>query len=1361
MKKFLRHIIAIALTVSCTATAFPQLIASAAQDITPPGWVLDKSSNTVGGVTVDTTEKYSGKASMKLNNQTPRTEEQYVRISYEKIPVTPGHTYIYGFKAKVKNANKAYVQINWDRTNLGYLTPTGKTADWRGFEFAYTNLDKTQVALRFVMENVTDALWIDDVYFYDASLPNTPENNLIKNPSFEENAPASSAQEASQDIIPVHKKTDIVIDGKADEWSEVTSRKLDIYTDFTKQPQSVAGEISYAYDDDNFYFLLDVEDDAHSPVTAGNYWNGDGLQFTICGTDETFGISYGAVYDEQNDATVEFGDTAIITDIKRTGNKTTYEVAIPWSAYFGKIPSVVLFCAIVNDNDNDGHGRKGCIDVAPGISMYKGSQLFPKMMLLRDEDEFTTFFQGDKDIATGETANYSVDLFNQTDKTKTFTVSSEKASVKKEISLEGGKSASVKFSAKLTGYGETVMDVSVTDGKSTRNDSVVTNVCADEAITVEIIAKHKKNYNELTDLISKCITKSIPIEYQKVKYYTIELFIKYLEEDLADKDLTRIAHQDKVLTRLYNEAKEELEGLLAGTIEPVSVPRYVTSPIEVVDNHFVATTRREDGTLEQRPVFFVGAGHWEPSRQADVIETLSKVGFNCSHPELGPWDIMTEAIPVKSWGLRCVGNYEVDVDASTDDVRSGSSALKLSSALPYVSNNYKYLIQTIDAKPNTTYEYGVSVKSKNVLGAFYILTTNGLTGVGNRAMRQSLNGTFDWRDDKLTYTTGPNENTLSFIILVENKADAILVDDAYIRQAGTSKNLLLNGDFEGRYPEEQYYAIDERVVKKFEETFDNLAKYNISGQFGASPHYVPTFVLEDYPEINLPEQWGNFNHQDPNHPKLLEMYEIFYKTLIPRIKDKESFDGVILANEPQYNSMLDSWAFIDDYREAMKEKYQDIAKLNERWGTTYKSFDEVELPTGIEATPRYYDWKEYNDTILPNWIGKVSEYIKSIDPEVFTHVKVMDTFKTGVNFRISSSDNYEILKDVTDINGCDAWSMIATDDSRWKNLFYDFLTSVKTAPIYNTEDHIIVDARALTYNDKEVIYNVADIWNGAVHGRGGSVLWLWDRYSRSKNGTIYFNSLLTARPDSVATLGKTTLDLNRLSNEVVALQNAKSDIAVLYSDASVPYNDEMLDIIRSVSASLGENGQKTRFVVESQLDNMLNYKAIIIPGSVSVREETLEQLKLFAENGGKLIVIGDRALTVNEYGDNHNADSVTAIKAKAVCLGYEDAGTTIAGISKQAIKKEITSLVKSLSLDTVVVKDKLTGENLTDANWITAEYDGAYIINLCSYTWDDREAEVYINGEKVANCEDLINFGKYGESITVKGHTPLLLRVEK
>ncbi|MBR5152760.1 MAG: beta-galactosidase [Clostridia bacterium] len=1359
MKNLTKRMLACLLMAAMLIPVVPTGFVYAATDTTTvPGWSCEMNAD--GGVSVDTTEKFSGNASMKLYNNTVRTSGEYIRISYP-IAVQPGHSYRYGFMAKVEKGQSVYAQMNWDRTALGHLTPTGKTADWRAFEFVYNNADETTAYLRFVMENKTDGLWIDDVYFYDTSLPMTAENNLIKNPSFEGIQSAQAVSNVSQDLIPVSKTDAVVVDGNLKEWENVPKRTLEIYTDYQKAPQSVTADIRYLYDDTNFYFALDVEDDVHYPISAGSYWNGDGLQFTICRPDETFGTAYGAVYDAENDITVEFGDTAIDAKTTRKGTQTSYEVAIPWGAYFGEIPTVALFCAIVNDNDDDGYGRKGCVDVAPGISMYKGSQLFPKMMMLKDGEEFAAFFSGTADINTGGTANYTVDMFNQTMASKTLTISSKVADIKETVTLPAGEAGGYTFSMTHTGYGDKEVDITVTDGKKIFTDSVTTNVCADETITKQAIAKQKKYLNELTGLMAECEAKEIPIEYQKVKYNTIDLFIGYMEEDLADGDLERIAETDKVLTRLYTEAKAEFEGYLNGTLEPVSVPQYVTSPVEIDGQHFVATTQREDGTEERRPVFFIGAGHWAATRNREQVEWLSKVGFNATNPEIGPWDAMVEALPVKSWLMKENGSYGIECYASKDVVHDGKTSLKIVSESPYKSNNYRYIMQTVDAKPNTTYEYGISAKGENVKNAYYILTTNGITGVGNKAMRQSLNGTFDWRDDVLTYTTKATEKELHLLVVIEDTASALYLDDAFIRETGSQKNLLANGGFESAYPDDQYYAMDERTVNQLVKTLEACNDFNMSAQFSLAPHYVPKFLIRDYPEIELPQQWGNFNHQDPKHPELLKLYEVFYKSLIPRIKDFEAFDGIVLANEPQYNSMLDSWAFIDDFRNAMKEKYQTIDALNQRWQTTYASFDEVEMPTSLEATPRFYDWRVFNDMILPEWVDHLGKAVKSVAPGVYSSTKIMDVFKTGVNFRVMSSDNYEIMTDYTDINGCDAWSMIATDDVRWKNIFYDFMTSVKEAPIYNTEDHIIVDARKLVYNDKETLYNVVDIWNGAVHGRGGSILWIWDRSSRTKNGTIYFNSLLTARPDSVATLGKTTLDLNRLSHEVVALQNAKADMAILYTPNAVPYSEEMLDIIRKTSAALGENGQKTRFVVESQLEKFDEYKTIVIPNTISLYKETLDKLKSFVDKGGKLLVIGKDALTKNEYGDFHDAATVAHIKAKAVCIGFEDAGTTISTASGRAIKDEITKFVKADGLDKVTFVDKTTGEALADADWISAEYDGAYIINLCSYTWNTREVELYINDEKVTETEDLINFGKYSESITLDGHVPMLLKVKK
>ena len=1318
---------------------------------TIPGWSVE-FSKADGGAFIDTEEKYSGEASMRLENHAPSDNGGYLRVSYP-VTVEPNHQYVYGFKAKVKNASGAYAQVNWIRTALGYLNPTGDTADWRNFEFAFSNGEDTTAYLRFILEKGAEYVWIDDVYFYDTSMPQTEEYNLIDNPSFE--SIASTDDNVSTDIIPVMKKS-ITVDGDISDWADIEKYHIDIYTDYTQAAKTIDANIAYAWDDDNFYFEIEAEDDVHYPITSGSYWNGDSLQFTICKTTDSFGTSYGVSYDEASGEVFKFGDTAMDVSVVRNGTKTTYEIAIPWDSYFSETPDVALFCAIVNDNDNDGVGRRGCADVAPGISMYKGSQLFPRMIMMQEGEEYAAYMSGASELDVNAEGEFAVTIANRSENSKTFAVKSETAGIDDTVTVEPMSNGIYNFTRIFNEYGTVTTEVSVSDGNKEEALSVTTEVCPDSEMTKTIIEKQKQNLDELTALKEQCEERDIPIEYQKVKYSTIELFIGYLEEDLEDGDLTRIAHQDKVMTQLYNEAKTEFEELLAGTREPVQVPKYITSPVEVEGHHFVADTQTQDGKTERRPVFFVGAGHWEKSRDPEEVRNIASVGFNCMQPEIGPWDAMVEARSVKDWSLKVIGEYDIEDETSSSVARSDGKSLKIVSTMPYVSNNYCYFRQTIDVLPNTEYEYGISAKGTNVNQVYY-----SVAAIGDKAMRKYLNGTYDWKDESWTMTTAADQTELTFIILVEDTVSELYLDDAFVRKAGTDENLLSNGSFEDTYPEDQYYAMEESVVKDLAETFATCDEENISCNYSAAPHYVPAFFENDHPEAMLPEQYGNFSHQDPRNADLQKMYEIFYKSLIPRIKDYESFDGVVLANEPQFNSSLSSYAFIDEFRSEMQKKYGTIDKLNERWNTSYESFNDVTMPTAVEATPRFYDWRVYNDQILPNWIDYLGKFIKSVKPDVFTSVKVMDTFGRTSNFRVTGSNNYEVLSDYTDINGCDAWSLMDTYDIRWKNVFYDFLSSVKEAPIYNSEDHIIVDAPQLVYRDEEVKYNVVDVWSGAIHGRGGSNLWIWDRSDRTKNGTAYFNSLLTARPDSIATLGKTTLDLNRLAEEVVALQDALSKTAILYSQNSIPYAEEMLDMIFTASAALSESGQKTRFVVESDSDKMFDYDILIVPNSVSVTEETLNNLKKYVDNGGYLLILGDNALTVNEYGDAHNSETVDHIKNNAVCMSYEDAGTTISFNSKAQFNEAIKTAVTEKGLDAITVIDNATGKPMEECEYLTAELDGAYIVSLCNYEWTDKDVSVYINGEKVGECEDLINFGKYADTLKAEAYVPLLLKITK
>jgi hypothetical protein len=66
----------------------------------------------------------------------------------------------------------------------------------------------------------------------------------------------------------------------------------------------------------------------------------------------------------------------------------------------------------------------------------------------------------------------------------------------------------------------------------------------------------------------------------------------------------------------------------------------------------------------------------------------------------------------------------------------------------------------------------------------------------------------------------------------------------------------------------------------------------------------------------------------------------------------------------------------------------------------------------------------------------------------------------------------------------------------YKTAWYDFMGDVKDAPIFNSEDHIIGD-RSKLYSDKEnawlAAFVGADMWQGAIHGRDASTIWVWER----------------------------------------------------------------------------------------------------------------------------------------------------------------------------------------------------------------------------------------------------------------------------
>ena len=75
--------------------------------------------------------------------------------------------------------------------------------------------------------------------------------------------------------------------------------------------------------------------------------------------------------------------------------------------------------------------------------------------------------------------------------------------------------------------------------------------------------------------------------------------------------------------------------------------------------------------------------------------------------------------------------------------------------------------------------------------------------------------------------------------------------------------------------------------------------------------------------------------------------------------------------------------------------------------------------------------------------------------------------------------------------------------------------------------------------------------------------------------------------------------------------------------------------------------------------------------------------------------------------------------------------------------------------------DKDTGKPIEDCEYMYAEYNGKYIINVCTYKDESENAQLYIDGKPVEKCVDLISMKGLDGSFEIPGYTPMLLSIEK
>ncbi len=871
---------------------------------------------------------------------------------------------------------------------------------------------------------------------------------------------------------------------------------------------------------------------------------------------------------------------------------------------------------------------------------------------------------------------------------------------------------------------------------------------------VEEAARQFEKYAIVLDgLISMCAAKGLEPAYEKAQVAIIRKFTEYL---VGYEQLHSYLEQFKnSLAEIYQETQKSLYQYLNGEKVPMTVPKYQTGDLRIDGNSLYGSVLA-DGKTEEKPVFFVGYGPWETT--AEEVPFFSQIGMNIIQAEIEMNSVIVPGV-FQDW---IDTSYVTNAVFSLDPIfkANGKYSFKLvNNNLIEGRNNIRTLSQTIPVKPNTTYTFGLKAMGSGIAQGTPSAVWFSVRG-WNVNGRVPIYDTPVFVDYGGSYTTGSAETELTLILFTEGYVDEVYFDDVYVKEQGSSINLVKNPGFDeipaARSPQEQAfldegYFIDHTKIDWLKGVLKNAEEHNVLVDLALGINYISPFILAEDPNMTAHTEY--FLPFNMDHEKLRRITLMWGDLMGSIASEYDSVHTMCILNEPEVHCYTSDY-YKPRWYQYLEEKYGTITKLNDAYGgTSYTDFTQVIMPSEIEKTPRFYDFRVFNDGILDEYIAWFAGEMKKMYPDIKMHTKMMDYVNYSWPRFIRGGTDWNRQKDYTDLNGCDSFGYYDYENvpMHLRMAWYDYMSSLKDAPVWDTESHLLNDYNIPKMDEIIPYHYSADVWNGAIHGRGGQVIWLWDLRSGSLPGgwSNYPNANAVLRPDAVAKAAKAAMDLNRLAEEVSALQDVVPEVGLFFSRTTLGYDDysqqRFSDFDQAYQEIIG-SGQKAGFVVDAAPEEISKYKLLIVPETTHVLKEMVDGIYQYLKDGGEVLLLGENCLRYDEHGKAHDAAMLQEIYAMA------DTESTV------------TEKIKEMELSDVVLVDAETNAQVEGIEWSYTDLNGNYIVNIINYEYDlndVKRVKVLYRGQEIQTLHELRNGTTTTSGILeLKPYEPILVSFE-
>ncbi len=488
-------------------------------------------------------------------------------------------------------------------------------------------------------------------------------------------------------------------------------------------------------------------------------------------------------------------------------------------------------------------------------------------------------------------------------------------------------------------------------------------------------------------------------------------------------------------------------------------------------------------------------------------------------------------------------------------------------------------------------------------------------------------------------------------------------------------------------------------------SLDRAAESGVAVCLLLSPHYMPDWVYEKWPEVGGVE--GGFLRYSIDSPHTRAVLERFLRTIVPRVASHPALHSFCLSNEPIYRDATRAPENRPLYNAWLRQRHGTIEAVSAAHRATYASFDDVPVdppPAGVTPTRQArYDYYRFNNERFAAWHRWMADVIHEMAPEVPVHAKAMNTVFSSVGQNMGVDP--ELFCEFSQIAGNDCWKWYSGGRngyaSEWQgeNMYFDLQRSILGQPIFNTENHVIVDREKGTIPAAH-IRNI--IWQSAIHGEGASTTWVWERTYDERSD---FAGSIMHRPECCDAHGRTGLDLLRLGPEANAFQREPARVALVYSIASLCYGLDAERILGRTYEALNFTGEKIDFLTEKQLarGDAGKYALVIAAGTTNLPEDAYRGLEQYAEAGGRVLAVGEGSLT---------RDDRDRPRAWGPATGLTRVDEAVARELLPALLAQLDSLPGERPVRAI---DPETDGPAWGIEALTAQLDGRRLVNLTNY----------------------------------------------